>query len=155
MDIKKFEEMFCVDPAEEQRLRSKDKQNSSKLKGVSLLDVRRAMNVSIGSSRLLKRFENVERIRDLILQFEIAPTPFYKPSSTFLGRRRSTASANAEDGEVGVKARFLESDDFDQDNVEDAETLDGADADDELASVTTTSSALSGHDAFCKTTPKP
>ncbi|KAF9975192.1 hypothetical protein BGZ73_001221 [Actinomortierella ambigua] len=146
MDIKKFEEMFCIDPAEEQRLRSKEKQNSSKsrLKGVSLLDVRRAMNVSIGSSRLLKKFENVERIRDMILQLEIAPTPFFKPSSAVLGRRRFSVNPSVQGGEVDVKAGFLNRDNFDQDNVEDAETLDGMDAeDDELTSVSTNSSSLS------------
>ncbi|KAF9321489.1 hypothetical protein BG003_001611 [Podila horticola] len=77
MDLQKFEELFCIDPVEEQkRLKAKEVllQSKSKPKEVSLLDVRRGTNVSIGLSRLMKRYESFETLRSMILTLDIAPT---------------------------------------------------------------------------------
>ncbi|KAG0023039.1 hypothetical protein BGZ81_008273 [Podila clonocystis] len=77
MDVQKFEELFCIDPVEEQkRLKAKEVllQSKSKPKEVSLLDVRRGTNVSIGLSRLMKRYESFETLRSMILTLDIAPT---------------------------------------------------------------------------------
>ncbi|KAG0359899.1 hypothetical protein BG005_011870 [Podila minutissima] len=70
-------ELFCIDPIEEQkRLKAKEVllQSKSKPKEVSLLDVRRGTNVSIGLSRLMKRYESFETLRSMILTLDIAPT---------------------------------------------------------------------------------
>ncbi|KAG0083993.1 hypothetical protein BGZ92_010292 [Podila epicladia] len=69
-------ELFCIDPVEEQkRLKAKEVllQAKSKPKEVSLLDVRRGTNVSIGLSRLMKRYESFETLRSMILTLDIAP----------------------------------------------------------------------------------
>ncbi|KAF9215138.1 hypothetical protein BGZ59_002196 [Podila verticillata] len=69
-------ELFCIDPVEEQkRLKAKEVllQSKSKPKEVSLLDVRRGTNVSIGLSRLMKRYESFETLRSMILALDIAP----------------------------------------------------------------------------------
>ncbi|KAF9336952.1 hypothetical protein BG006_006767 [Podila minutissima] len=69
-------ELFCIDPVEEQkRLKAKEVllQSKSKPKEVSLLDVRRGTNVSIGLSRLMKRYESFETLRSMILTLDIAP----------------------------------------------------------------------------------
>ncbi|KAG0248293.1 hypothetical protein BG011_000230, partial [Mortierella polycephala] len=75
MDFQKFEELFCIDPIEEQR-RVKAKEASlqakSKPKDVQLLDVRRATNVSIGLSRLMKRYESFEALRSMVLTLDIS-----------------------------------------------------------------------------------
>ncbi|KAF9954805.1 hypothetical protein BGZ72_004272 [Mortierella alpina] len=78
MDFQKFEEMFCIDPVEEQR-RVKAKEVSSRAKAkpkdVNLLDVRRSTNVSIGLSRLMKRYESYEALRNMVLSLDITATP--------------------------------------------------------------------------------
>ncbi|KAG0226755.1 hypothetical protein BGW42_003445 [Actinomortierella wolfii] len=154
MDIKKFEEMFCIDPAEEQqRLQGKYKRSSSKSKskGVSLLNVRRAMNVSIGSSRLLKRFDTVERIRTLLLGLEITPTPFDKPDYAFNRIRPSNANTSADIRGVDVKAEFIR-DDIIRENAEDIEFLDNTDIkDDEFTAVSFVSSSRSSSAASSHT----
>ncbi|KAF8940936.1 hypothetical protein BGZ58_003921 [Dissophora ornata] len=85
MDVQKFEEMFCIDPVEEQRrLKAKEVslQAKSKPKEVTLLDVRRATNVSIGLSRLTKRYESFEVLRSLVLSLDIKSSVTQAPSST-------------------------------------------------------------------------
>ncbi|KAG9067256.1 hypothetical protein KI688_012038 [Linnemannia hyalina] len=87
MDFQKFEEMFCIDPVEEQkRLKAKeaDAQAKVKPKEVTLLEVRRATNVSIGLSRLMKRYESFDALRSMVLALDInaPPPPPPPPSST-------------------------------------------------------------------------
>ncbi|KAF9932328.1 hypothetical protein FBU30_008435 [Linnemannia zychae] len=74
MDFQKFEEMFCIDPVEEQkRLKAKEASAQAKVKPkeVTLLEVRRATNVSIGLSRLMKRYESFDAIRSMVLSLDI------------------------------------------------------------------------------------
>ncbi|KAF9327002.1 hypothetical protein BGZ91_001673 [Linnemannia elongata] len=91
MDFQKFEEMFCIDPVEEQkRLKAKEANAQAKVKPkeVTLLEVRRATNVSIGLSRLMKRYESFDALRSMVLALDInAPSPPPPPPSS------STSSA--------------------------------------------------------------
>ncbi|KAF9093578.1 hypothetical protein BGX23_003186 [Mortierella sp. AD031] len=86
MDFQKFEEMFCIDPVEEQkRLKAKEASAQAKVKPkeVTLLEVRRATNVSIGLSRLMKRYESFDALRSMVLSFDItAPPPPPLPTSS-------------------------------------------------------------------------
>ncbi|KAG0062537.1 hypothetical protein BGZ89_010589 [Linnemannia elongata] len=92
MDFQKFEEMFCIDPVEEQkRLKAKEANAQAKVKPkeVTLLEVRRATNVSIGLSRLMKRYESFDALRSMVLALDInAPSPPPPPPSS------STTSAS-------------------------------------------------------------
>ncbi|KAF9363987.1 hypothetical protein BGX34_002835 [Mortierella sp. NVP85] len=70
MDHRRFE-----DPVEEQkRLKTKEKsqQANSKTKEVTLLENRRATNISIGLSRLMKSHESFESLRTMLLSLNIA-----------------------------------------------------------------------------------
>lgn len=85
MDFQKFEEMFCIDPAEEQkRLKAKEENALAKVKPkeVTLLEVRRATNVSIGLSRLMKRYESFDALRSMVLALDINAPPSPPPSSS-------------------------------------------------------------------------
>ncbi|KAG0298277.1 hypothetical protein BGZ97_004129 [Linnemannia gamsii] len=85
MDFQKFEEMFCIDPVEEQkRLKAKEANAQAKVKPkeVTLLEVRRATNVSIGLSRLMKRYESFDALRSMVLALDINPPTSPPPSSS-------------------------------------------------------------------------
>ncbi|KAF9148900.1 hypothetical protein BG015_009329 [Linnemannia schmuckeri] len=85
MDFQKFEEMFCIDPIEEQkRLKVKEANAQAKVKPkeVTLLEVRRATNVSIGLSRLMKRYESFDALRSMVLALDITAPPSPLPSSS-------------------------------------------------------------------------
>ncbi|KAG0294195.1 hypothetical protein BGZ96_001636 [Linnemannia gamsii] len=85
MDFQKFEEMFCVDPVEEQkRLKVKEANAQAKVKPkeVTLLEVRRATNVSIGLSRLMKRYESFDALRSMVLALDINAPSSPPPSSS-------------------------------------------------------------------------
>ncbi|KAF8930979.1 hypothetical protein BGZ47_000290 [Haplosporangium gracile] len=92
MDFQKFEEMFCIDPVEEQkRLKAKEANAQAKMvkpKEVTLLEVRRATNVSIGLSRLMKRYESFDALRSMVLALDINAPPSPPPSFS------STSSAS-------------------------------------------------------------
>ncbi|KAF9134998.1 hypothetical protein BGW39_005090 [Mortierella sp. 14UC] len=96
MDFQKFEEMFCIDPVEEQkRLKAKEDsaQAKAKPKEVTLLEVRRATNVSIGLSRLMKRYESFDTLRSMVLSLDItAPKP--PPASTAVPSATLTESSS-------------------------------------------------------------
>ncbi|KAK3842365.1 MAG: hypothetical protein J3R72DRAFT_443535 [Linnemannia gamsii] len=94
MDFQKFEEMFCIDPVEEQkRLKAKEANAQAKVKPkeVTLLEVRRATNVSIGLSRLMKRYESFDTLRSMVLSLDInAPKPQPPTSSSSSSSSQST-----------------------------------------------------------------